>query len=108
MDRIKQITLALAKKTANSDFVRNLMRDIKSLRALWNWIYMTLYAWICVWTVLYHPDAIPTVVTVTGSVVSVIFTGYVLTKTYERVKNGNGNGHSQPPDSPGDENGASD
>jgi hypothetical protein len=104
MDRIKQLTLDLAKKTANSDFVRNVARDIKSLRALWNWLYMALYAWICVWTVLYHPDAIPTVVTVTGGVVSVIFTGYVLTKTYEKVRNGNGN-HKLPE---GDENGASD
>lgn len=106
MDRIKRLTLDLARKTANSDFVRNVARDIKSLRALWNWLYMALYAWICVWTVLYHPDAIPTVVTVTGGVVSVIFTGYVLTKTYEKVKNGNGNGNHKPP--VGDENGASD
>jgi len=106
MDRIKRLTIELATKTANSDFAKNLMRDIKSLRALWNWVYMALYVWICVWTVLYHPDAIATVVTVTGGVVSVIFTGYVLTKTYERVKNGNGNGngHGQG----GDENGASD
>ena len=106
MDRIRRLTIELATKTANSDFVKNLMRDIKSLRALWNWVYMALYVWICVWTVLYHPDAIATVVTVTGGVVSVIFTGYVLTKTYERVKNGNGNGngHGQG----GDENGASD
>ncbi|KKW22408.1 MAG: hypothetical protein UY62_C0005G0005 [Parcubacteria group bacterium GW2011_GWF2_50_9] len=106
MDRIKRLTLALAKKTANSDFARNLIRDVKSLRALWNWVYMTLYVWICVWTVLYHPDAISTVVTVTGGVVSVIFTGYVLTKTYERVKNGNGNENHKLPG--GDENGTSD
>lgn len=111
MDRIKRLTIELATKTANSDFVRNLMRDIKSLRALWNWVYMALYVWICVWTVLYHPDAITTVVTVTGGVVSVIFTGYVLTKTYERVKNGNGNGNVHGPAGDpqgGDENGASD
>ncbi|OGS08245.1 MAG: hypothetical protein A2270_10465 [Elusimicrobia bacterium RIFOXYA12_FULL_51_18] len=106
MDRIKQLTLALARNTFKSDLAQNLMRDIKSLRTLWNWLYMALYAWICVWTVLYHPDAIPTVVTVTGGVVSVIFTGYVLTKTYEKVKNGNGNGNHKPPG--GDENDASD
>ena len=59
-----------------------------SLRAFWNHLYMALYVWICVWTVLYHPNAISTVVTVTGSVVSVIFTGYVMSKSYEKVRNG--------------------
>ena len=53
---------------------------------------------------LNHPDVIPTVITVTGGVVSVIFSGYVLSRAYEKVKNGNGNGH--PPN--GEENGASD
>lgn len=95
MDRIKWLTLSLARKTARSDLAQNLVRDLKSMRALWNWIYMALYVWICVWTVLHHPDVIPTVVTVTGGVVSVIFSGYVLSRAYEKAKNGgNGNGHS--------------
>lgn len=89
MREIKRLTLTLARRTLRSDLAQNLIRDLKSLRALWNWIYMALYVWICVWTVLYHPSAISTVVTVTGSVVSVIFTGYVLSTTYEKVKNGN-------------------
>jgi len=106
MDRIKRLTLSLARKTARSDLAQNLIRDLKSMRALWNWIYMALYVWICVWTVLYHPNAISTVVTVTGSVVSVIFTGYVMSKSYEKVRNG----YCQPrePLSQGDEDGASD
>ncbi len=91
MGELKRLTLTLARKTLGSDLAQNLIRDLKSLRALWNWIYMALYVWICVWTVLHHPDAIPTVVTVTGGVVSVIFSGYVLSRTYEKVKNG-GNG----------------
>lgn len=82
-----------ALKALRSDFAKNVARDLKSLRALWNWIYMALYVWICVWTTLKHPDAIPTVITVTGGVVSVIFTGYVCSKTYERVRNGNGAAH---------------
>jgi len=106
MNRIRRLTLSFARKTLKSDFAQNLMRDLKSLRTLWNWLYMALYAWICIWTVLYHPDAISTVVTITGGVVSVIFTGYVLTKTYEKVKNGNGNGNHKPPG--GDGNDASD
>lgn len=104
MDRIRRLSLSLARKTARSDLAQNLMRDLKSMRALWNWIYMALYVWICVWAVLHHPDVIPTVITVTGGVVSVIFSGYVLSRAYEKVKNGNGNGH--PPN--GEENGASD
>jgi len=105
MDRIKRLTLSLARKTARSDLIQNILRDMKSLRALWNWLYMALYAWICVWTVLHHPDAIPTVITVTGGVVSVIFSGYVLSRAYEKAKNGgNGNGHP----SSGEENGAGD
>lgn len=105
MDRIRRLTLTLARKTARSDLAQNIIRDLKSLRALWNWIYMALYVWICVWTVLHHPDAIPTVVTVTGGVVSVIFSGYVMSRAYEKVNNGgNGNGHSQN----GGENGDSD
>jgi FtsH-binding integral membrane protein len=82
-----QMTLALAMKTLYSDFAQNLMRDLKSLRALWNWIYMGLYVCVCVWTVLKHPDYIPTVISVTGSVVSIIFTGYVLSKAYEKGRN---------------------
>lgn len=105
MDRIRRLSLSLARKTAKSDLAQNLMRDLKSMRALWNWIYMALYVWICVWTVLHHPDAIPTVITVTGGVVSVIFSGYILSRTYEKVKNGgNGNGHP----TNGEENGDSD
>ena len=90
----------------NNDFARNVARDMMSLRALWNWIYMALYVWICIWTVLYHPNAISTVVTVTGSVVSVIFTGYVMSKSYEKVRNG----YDQPrqPAPPGDQDGNSD
>ena len=105
MDRIKRLTLSLARKTARSDLIQNILRDMKSLRALWNWLYMALYVWICVWTVLHHPDAIPTVITVTGGVVSVIFSGYVLSRAYEKAKNGNnGNGHTPN----GEENGAGD
>ena len=90
--RLVQFAVSAAGKAVKMDFAKNLARDIKSLRALWNWIYMSLYLWICVYAVLYHPETIPTAITVTGGVVSVIFTGYVCTKTYEKVKNG----HSRP------------
>lgn len=88
-------------ETAKSDVVQNFIRDLKSLRALWNALYLTLYVFLCIWTALHHPEHLSTAITVTGGVVSVIFTGYVLSKTYEKVKNGNGNGNGyhkpQPP-----------
>jgi uncharacterized membrane protein len=95
-------------ETAKSDVVQNAARDMKSLRALWNWVYMALYVWICVWSVLHYPETIPTVVTATAGVVSVIFTGYVLSKTYEKVKNGNGNGNGGHKPLPGGEHEAGD
>lgn len=76
----------LIAKIQATDLVQNLLRDLKSLRVLWNYIYMALFVWMDVWTMLYHPAAIPTALTVTGGVVSVIFTGYVLTTTYEKAK----------------------
>lgn len=73
-------------RIVKSDFAQNLSRDFKSLRALWNWFYLALYAWICIWAVLHYPDSINTAITVTGSVVSVIFTGYVATRSYEKAR----------------------
>jgi len=67
------------------DFSVNMVRDLKSLRALWNYIFLALYTWIIVWGVLYYPTVcINTAITVTGGVVSVIFTGYVFTKSSEK------------------------
>jgi len=97
MDRIKRLTLSLARKTAKSDLIQNLLRDLKSLRALWNGLYLALYVFLCIWTALHHPEHLATAITVTGGVVSVIFTGYVLTKAYEKVKNGNGDHQPLPP-----------
>ena len=109
MDKIKHLTLLLAKNTAKSDIIQNILRDLKSLRAMWNWLYLALYVYLCIWVALHHPDHLGTALTVTGGIVSVVFTGYVFSKTYEKVKNGNGNGNGnhQPP-AVGDENGAGD
>jgi hypothetical protein len=84
----RQSIFRFAANLVKSDFAQNLARDIKSLRALWNWLYLGLYAWICIWAVLHHPETISTAITVTGGVVSVIFTGYVTTKAYEKTRNG--------------------
>lgn len=80
------------------------LRNISA--AITYYVYLALYVFLCVWTALYHPEHLSTAITVTGGIVSVVFAGYVLTKTYEKVKNGNGNGNHKPPG--GDEHGASD
>jgi len=105
MDRIKRLTLALARNTARSDLAQNLIRDLKSMRALWNVLYLALYVFLCIWTALHYPEHLGTAITVTGGVVSVIFSGYVMSRAYEKVKNG-GNGNGHPPN--GEENGAGD
>ena len=73
-----------AYQLVKSDFAQNLARDLKSLRAGWTHVYLTIYAYIAVWSVHHFPEAVPTVVTVTGGVVSAIFAGYVLTKRASR------------------------
>ena len=77
-------------KVIKSDFIQNYIRDLKSLRSLWNWIIGILYVWMCIYSVLYYESAVGTVVTVTGGLMSVIFTNYVWSSYLEK-KNGNGN-----------------
>lgn len=93
MDRIKRLTIKLARKTIKTDFIQNIIRDLKSLRAVWNYFYLALYAFLCVWTAFKHPEHLSTAITVTGGIVSVVFTGYVLSKTYEKKNGLNGNEH---------------
>lgn len=94
MDRIKRLTLKLAKKTIKMDFIQNIIRDLKSLRAVWNYFYLALYGFLCIWTALRAPEHLSTAITVTGGIVSVVFTGYVLSKAYEK-KNGFNNGNDK-------------
>lgn len=76
----------------------NLMRDLRSLRALWNWLIFALYTWACVWGVLYYPEiAIKTVIVTTGTLVGAIFTNYVWASYMEKK---NINGAKTPPKTP--------
>jgi hypothetical protein len=108
MRDLVQSVIQAAGRVTQSDFAKNVARDVKSLRAIWNALYLSLYVFLCLWTALHHPEHLSTAITVTGGIVSVVFTGYVLTKTYEKVKNGNGNGNHQPLPPAGGENGVSD
>ncbi|MBI4375088.1 MAG: hypothetical protein HY549_01435 [Elusimicrobia bacterium] len=105
MDRIKRLSLALAEKTAQSDFIQNFVRDLKSLRVIWAWIVMALFVWECIWAMLFHPETIPTVVTTTGGLAGVVTTGYILSRSWDKKNGLNGNGSPQPN---GEENAAGD
>lgn len=60
--------------------ITELGRDFTSLRATWNWIYLTLYVFLALYGAFKVPSAFSTIITVTGGVVSVLFTNYVLSK----------------------------
>lgn len=58
-------------------------KDVYSLRAAWNHIYLALYVFLALFGALKVKEAFPTIVTVTGGVVSVLFTNYILSKKDE-------------------------
>ncbi len=71
------------------DFFTNLMRDMKSVRALWNYLFLALYTWVCCYLVLYHADACGTsVVYTTGGIVTAVFTNYVWSGLAEKKASG--------------------
>lgn len=63
--------------------VVELGKDFTSLRATWNWIYLSLYVFLALYGAFKVPAAFGTIITVTGGVVSVLFTNYVLSKPKE-------------------------
>lgn len=60
--------------------ITELGKDLTSLRATWAWIYLALFAFLAIYGAFKVHEAFGTIITVTGGVVSVIFSGYVLTK----------------------------
>ena len=68
------------------DWFDNFARDLRSLRALWNYLYLCLYMFLCVWAALYYgKESLNTAIVTTGGLVSAIFTGYVWSKTKEKA-----------------------
>lgn len=63
-----------------SKLITELGKDFTSLRATWNWIYLALYVFLAIYGAFKVPDAFKTIISVTGGVVSVLFTNYVLSK----------------------------
>jgi hypothetical protein len=66
-----------------SDFIQNLIRDLKSLRAIFNWIYLFLYVWLIWYAATHYKESIPTAIVSTAGIVSVIFSGYIYSKKSE-------------------------
>jgi len=63
----------------------NLMRDMRSMRALWNYLFLALYTWVVVWLVLKAPTTSGnTAIITTGGIVTAIFTNYVWSKVSEK------------------------
>lgn len=71
------------------DVLENLMRDLKSLKALWNYMFLALYTWVCCYCVLYHAETCAnTVIMTTGGLVGTIFTGYIWASNKEKQATG--------------------
>ena len=87
------------------DFLQNLARDVRSLRSLLCWVYCFLYIWVVVYGVTHYKECINTAIISTSTLVGAIFTGYVFSKSYEKVSLKEQDGTANKPDP--NENGAS-
>lgn len=66
-----------AQKGPGLTMAQSVLKDLKSLRALWNYLFLAIYAWVAVYLVLYHADSCGTsVVYTTGGIVGSVFTNY--------------------------------
>lgn len=68
------------------EFFSNFSKDIRSLRSILNWIYCFFYLWLVHYCVKNSPASMDTAIITTGSVVSIIFTSYVFSKSYEKTR----------------------
>jgi hypothetical protein len=65
-------------KMADASLAQNILRDLKSMKSLWNYLFMILFVWVVVWLVVKHAETCGNTAIVTvGSVVTAIFTNYV-------------------------------
>ncbi|MEM2986953.1 MAG: hypothetical protein QXV60_02525 [Nitrososphaerota archaeon] len=54
------------------------------MRVIWTYLTGLTYLFVVIYATVKYPEAIDTVVTVTGGVLSVIFTNYVFSKNSEK------------------------
>ena len=85
------------------DFFENLARDVKSLRASFNHIYLLLYIWLIWYSVTHYRESASTAITATAAIVSAIFGGYVFSKSYEKVNIGSKKNDDKPTTNDGED-----
>ena len=66
------------------DAVKNLMRDMKSMRVLFTYLTGGLFTYVILYTLRHYPEAAETVVVTTGSVLTLVFTNYVFSKSADK------------------------
>lgn len=68
-----------------NDFFTNLMRDLKSLKSLWNYLILMLFTWVVVYLTINHAETCGnTIVMTVGGLVGTIFTGYIWAANAEK------------------------
>ena len=82
--RIKSSFVWLEKQIVSS--AEHIAEDSRSLRVLLNWVYCIFYLWLVWYGVTHYKDCITTAIISTSTLVGAIFTGYVFTKSYEKVR----------------------
>ena len=84
---LKQITSLISTGTKtflSLDLVANFVRDLKSLRAAWNWIVGVLFVWVVWYSLTHYPDSATTVVTVVGGIFTAMMTNYTWSSYLEK------------------------
>ncbi len=82
----KNILSRILEWFATRKSIKHFMGGLSSLRRLWCWIFMILFIVLSTYIVLNNPEAHTTALTVWGTLVGTIFTGYVISSTTERIK----------------------
>ena len=77
MSEAEKVSVEVAKVMASKSLAQNMLHDLKSLRSLWNYAFLSLYVWVVSYLVLYHAETCGnSVVYTTGGIVASVFTNY--------------------------------
>ena len=96
--RVLETLMQKSSKIIHSDFCKNVGRDMKSTRVTVLWLTITFYFLLVTYAIIHYSDSANTAITITGGLVSVVFTNYVFSKTTEKkLNNGKTNGHEKIP-----------
>ena len=67
------------------EFFQNLSRDLRSIRSLFNYVYLILYVWLVWYGATHYKESINTAIMSTATLVGAIFSGYVFSRSYEKI-----------------------